>query len=151
MDAIGVVKNHNEMMKEKAMRFLELKKLKSESADRAAKIQAEITEVEEYLLDQISLTSDGVGGVIVNGKFVRPLERHFASPKPGRKEALHKALRDNGYEDLVKTSVNKKSLVALLAEFERDNVPIPTAIAAAVNRTSIFYLSATAAPTGAET
>lgn len=108
-------------------KLLELRDEKKRLAAAATNVEEQITELQVKLTD--ALLEAGMPSMSVNHEGRRytifPTTKVRARAKDGDTASLHAALRDHGFGELVKPTVNANSLASLVAEFTADEEPIP--------------------------
>ena len=99
---------------EMADRLKSLKKQKKDLEDSVKAIGSEIEELDRQLSDAMAETQ--LDSFSRNGSTFYLYSRLYASPSAGRKDAMMKALKQNGYGSLVVESVNSNTLSSFVRE-----------------------------------
>lgn len=108
------------------VKFAQLTRRKKELALETTKVNEELDETEDTLMRMLedqdkkaTARFSGLGHVTC----VDPAP--YASIEDGREQILFESLRLMGREDLIKTSVNTRSLTTLVREQLKKNEPVP--------------------------
>lgn len=117
--------------------FVELETERRELKDRLKKVKAKQSKLEEELLEKFQ--ESGVQSLNIDGLTVYLRRQLWAYPPSENKEEFYQILKDTGYGDFVRETVNTHSLSALFREAEDNEFSeIPTEIREKVNLSEKF-------------
>ena len=94
--------------------FIELNREKKILKQQLAKIEEEITVLEEILLEQFQ--NLGMSKITIEKNTVYLKKRLFVSPKNGDRTAVIEALKDSGLENFIQENFNTNTLSAYVKE-----------------------------------
>lgn len=104
-------------------RFVELTEKKRDIEQSLDETKKELAEMEQVILEQFSEANTS-SVKIANGTTIFLHRQMWASALDGNHDAVCSALRDLGYNDMIKTSVNSQALSSLIRDLEReDSIP----------------------------
>lgn len=118
-------------MLELADRYRELRAEKDALNARSKAVNADIEKVEAELVE--AMLNEEMQKFDRNGQLFYLSTRTYASPVAQRAEELHRWLKNNGYEDLVKETVNANTLSAFVREQLKEAEQLPPALAELLN------------------
>ena len=95
-------------------KFIELNCEKKDLKFRLAKIEEELTELEEILLEQFQ--NLGMSKITIEKNTIYIKKRLFVSPKNGDRTAVIAALKDSGLENFIQENFNTNTLTAYVKE-----------------------------------
>jgi len=127
-----------------ANEFAELTHRKNDLEAELGKVKERLGELQPLLLDAIE-QERFPSRATVKGLNVYVQRRTFASPKEDRK-AVAAALVADGLTEYVKEDYNANSLSAFVRDCEREGVPIPPNLDAAIKVTEKFEVRAARSP-----
>ncbi len=106
----------------KFKRYVELVKQKAEIDANIDAIKYEMSELEPYIQDQ--MIEAGIQNIKVDDRTIYLNRQIWASPSQGQ-EPLCEYLRENGFDDLITTSIASQRLSAMVREYPPDEQGLP--------------------------
>lgn len=102
-----------------ADRLKEAKDRKKEMEAKVKELTTEIEQLDRYLSD--AMAEEEVEKFSRNGNTFYLSTRLYASPLAGQKEELFRALRENGFGELITETVNAQTLSSFVKEQTKEN------------------------------
>lgn len=119
-------------------RFVALEERRRQLEAEVDSVKAEAAELEQRLLPQFE--QSGMERVFIDGRTVYIERKLWARAKDGDKHAVCRALKRCRLGDYVEETFNTNSLSAYVRELDREERPLPPALAAVLEVSEVFKL-----------